>query len=91
MLYARIGPKSILRRSKIITTKVKGSPASPNSVSQRSHCSSSIDDLIQAKKKCIDVEMSHIKAARHASFISRHVREKRKFEAEDEARLRHRC
>jgi len=65
-----------------------GSPSSPNSVSQRSHCSSSIDDLMQAKKKCIDVEMSHIKAARHANFISRHVRDKRKFEAEDEARVR---
>ena len=41
-----------------------------------------------AKRKCIDVEMTHIKDARHANFISRHVREKRKYEAEDEARFR---
>ena len=53
----------------------QGSPSSPTSVSRNSLSgSSSIDDILLARKKTINTEMTHIKEARHASFISRHVR-----------------
>jgi len=61
-----------------------GSPSSPTSVSRNSLSgSSSIDDILLARKKTINTEMTHIKEARHASFISRHIREKRQMDELD--------
>lgn len=61
-----------------------GSPSSPTSMSRNSLSgSSSIDDILLARKKTINTEMTHIKEARHASFISRHIREKRQMDELD--------
>ena len=61
--------KLYLNYSYIVSTAMNIFIGSPSAYS----VSSSLEDIIQAKNVAIRGDMGHVKDARHASYISRHV------------------